>query len=174
YEPFDLKGDPLGMSLAEFKTKYAREVPGHSQPAPFCSDQAAGFQVPELMTEAWHHTAGIVHARIEYPTEHRPPSVAGAPAELLLYQFLDGRLFQIIALFSAADFPQVSGALRRKYGPPGEDSGERKRLVWTRMASTLEVVNGRISPAEPAQMRICYDDLLSEAMSRRPDSGGDI
>lgn len=174
YEPFDLKGDALGMTLTEFKHKYARDVPGSPQPAPFCSDKAAGFRVPELMTEAWHHAARIVHARIEYPSEGRSPSLAGIETSLLLYQFIDGRLFQILALFEASGFPQVISTFRRKYGPPSQEGGERKRLVWTRMASTLEVVNGRISPAEPAQMRMYYDDLLSEALSRQPRSGGDI
>ncbi|MEM6331298.1 MAG: hypothetical protein AAF790_13765 [Planctomycetota bacterium] len=174
YEPFDFKGDPLGMTLAEFKQKHAREVPGHPHPAPFCSDQTGAFRVAELMTEPWYKSAGIVHARLEYPSENRPPSIAGVETEILIYQFLDGRLYQISAWFPAGGFPQVSGALRRKYGPPSEQSQDSSRLVWTRMASTLELCNGRISPAEPASMRICYDDLLREATARKPDVGGDI
>ena len=174
YEPFDFKGDPLGMTLAEFKHKYARDIPGSSQPAPFCSDRGGGFRIPELHTEAWHNAAGIVHARIELPSEHSPPSFAGVASELLLYQFLDGRLFQITALFPSEGFPMVTDAIRRKYGPPSAERQEPRQLEWKRMASTIELTNGRISPPSPSQLRIYYDDLLDEALSREPRVSEDI
>ena len=177
YEPFDFKGDKLGMSLGEFKQKYARQVPGTNLIAPFCSDKATGFRVKELLSEAWHTAAGIIHARLEYPSEERPSTIAGAEADLVLYQFLDGRLFQVSAWFAAQHFPNVASALRRKYGPPETEGSNPTHLAWKRIASSLEVTGGRISPAEPATFRIYFDDLVAEATSREPrstDSGVDI
>jgi len=174
YEPFDFKGDPLGMTLADFKHKYAREIPGSSQPAPFCSDRGGGFRIPELHTEPWHNAAGIVHARVELPSEHTPPSFAGVEAELLLYQFLDGRLFQITALFPSEGFPSVTDAIRRKYGSPTTERQEPRQLEWKRMACTVELTNGRISPPSPSQLRMYFDDLLEEALAREPSISSDI
>lgn len=174
YEPFSFKGDPLGMPLSDFKLKYRRDVPGNPNPAPFCSDQGGGFPVPDLLTEAWHHQAGIVHARIEYPVENRSPTFAGIEAELLLYQFLDGRLFQVIALFGTEHFPNVADTLRNKYGEPAQQIQEPRQLIWKRLASSLELTKGRISPRSPSQLRIYFDDLVNEASRRRPSHGGDI
>lgn len=174
YDPFSFKGDPLGMTLSEFKSKYARTVPGSPNPAPFCSDQGGGFPVPDLLTEAWHHHAGIVHARIEYPVENRPPTFAGVEAELLLYQFLDGRLFQVVALFGSEKFPHVAATLRNKYGEAAQENQEPRQLIWKRLASSLELTKGRISPRTPSQLRVYFDDLVAEASSRRPSHGGDI
>jgi hypothetical protein len=40
--PYDLKGDPVGMTLEEFKRKYHRKVTGHDKPAPFTSEDNPG------------------------------------------------------------------------------------------------------------------------------------
>jgi hypothetical protein len=36
--PYDLKGDQLGMKLADFKSKYHHIPAGDFRPGPFCSD----------------------------------------------------------------------------------------------------------------------------------------
>ncbi|MEM6656300.1 MAG: hypothetical protein AAF596_10880, partial [Planctomycetota bacterium] len=107
YEPFSIKGDPLGMSLTEFKQKHRRVIPGQAQPAPFSSDRAGGFAIGELHTEPWHNAAGIVHARLDYPSEDQSPPIAGVATDLVLYQFIDGSLYQVFALFGPDEFPRM-------------------------------------------------------------------
>jgi hypothetical protein len=68
-EPFDLKGDRLGMSLEAFKAKYTRTVKGHDEKAPFCSDTRPGKEISTLLSEPWHTGAGIVNCSIAFPFE---------------------------------------------------------------------------------------------------------
>ena len=66
-EPYELKGDPLGMSLADFKQKYARFTQDGRQDLPICSDMPGYIGKAELHGEAWHRRAGIIHARVDHP-----------------------------------------------------------------------------------------------------------
>ena len=117
-EPYELKGDPLGMKLADFKQKYARFTQDARQDLPICSDQPGYIGKADLHGEAWHRRAGIIHARVDIPLEDNSPTVAGVKTDLLLYQFVDGQLFRITALFATDLFHVVSEAVVQKYGPP--------------------------------------------------------
>ncbi len=174
YEPFELKGDKIGMSLIEFKTKYRRDVPSTPHPAPYCSDANPGVRDENLLTERWHAAARIVHGRIEYPHENSPPTIAGETCELLLYQFLDGNLFQITAFLPPDAVHHLAESLRKKYGPPGSSGGDPQRLTWTRLAACVELTYGKIRPRTPARLRFFSDDLLREAMSRQPKRTDDL
>lgn len=174
YEPFELKGDKLGMSLSEFKSKYAREIPGHSQRAPFCSDIAPGQRIPELYAEPWHSGAGIVHARPDHPFEHNPPTLAGAKTDLLLYQFLDGKLYQITSLLPIDSHPLVAEGLRKKFGSPTRDIENGRRLVWSRIATTIELTRGSMRPPAPSCLRVFVDESVAEAEGRKKHTGADI
>lgn len=174
YEPFELKGDRLGMTLLEFKRKYRRDVPGQNEPAPYCSDSAPGIQDPNLLAERWHAAAGIVHARTEYPIENSPPTVAGEPTELLLYQFVDNHLFQITAFLPPDSVHHLANTLRKKYGPPAQSGGEPQRLLWTRLSACVELTYGAFRPRTPARLRFFSDDLLREAFGRKPKREDDL
>jgi len=49
-EPFELKGDRLGIHLDDFKAKYARQL-GAGMSAPFCSDSFPGQALQALHAE---------------------------------------------------------------------------------------------------------------------------
>jgi hypothetical protein len=120
---YELKGDRLGMSLEEFKQQYARSGEG-GQKLPLCSDTAWGANKASLQSEPWHRQAGIVHARIDLPAEDNSPTVAGVKTELLLYQFVDGKLFRIAAFLPTDQFHVVSEAAIKKYA--GDVQGARR------------------------------------------------
>ena len=72
---YELKGDRLCMSLDEFKHKYARSSEDGREKLPLCSDEAWGANKAALHVAPWHTQAGIIHARIDLPSENNPPTV---------------------------------------------------------------------------------------------------
>ena len=158
--PYDLKGDTLGMGLSEFKEKHARTIPGNNKDAPFCSDASPGKKIVTLLSEDWHHSAGIVNCRITYPFEDMKggkPSLAGAPADMLVYHFVDEKLFKISAWINHGDYRKVRDALLGKYDKPISrktskyinNFGARytgETLIWSNGSSTIELIerHGRV------------------------------
>lgn len=173
-ENFDFKGDPLGMSLADFKLRHERTVAGRRRRMPWCSDEQPGVNNPELMCESWHTAAGIIHARIELPFENNSPTVGGIRSELVIYQFIDERLFQITAFLPPEGLNQLTQALRVRYGEPQSTNAEERQMHWWKLCSSVEVTTGRMSPREPCVVRYYHDELLAEAAARRPRSTTDL
>ena len=119
-EPFDLKGDQLGMPLADYIARHARIVQGHNEQAPWCSTSRPHQSIAPLMSEPWFDAADIVTCRTNFPfEEYHPvgpesrPTVAGAIASLLIYHFVDGKLYEITIEISHDDYAAVRG-LRRE------------------------------------------------------------
>lgn len=171
---FDLKGDKLGMTLAEFKQKHHRRVPSSDRIAPFCSDEFPGQAISDLCAEPWHTAAGIVHARIDLPDENAAPTIAGVKSELVLYQFIDARLFQISSFFRTDAYHVLRAALGKKLGPPVEESETSRQLRWWTMNSTIELAAGSIRPPAPTALSFRHDDLVREAAKRKPDPLADL
>jgi hypothetical protein len=173
-ELFELKGDWLGMSLDEFKRKYYRVLPGMGRAMPWCSDEAPGKRIDELNAEPWHAAAGIVTARVDLPAENASPTIAQEATQLVLYQFLDGRLFQIEAYFQTQAFHFIMQALIRKYGKPVSESESPRCLSWWNLSATIELRFGGIRPVRPARLRFFHDDLFEQAVARVPSHTHDI
>ncbi|MGI9455254.1 MAG: hypothetical protein ACR2NU_01765, partial [Aeoliella sp.] len=163
---FALKDDRLGMDLAEFKKRHRREIAGLGKTMPWCSDETPDKDVPALMAEAWHTGAHIVSCRLDMPAEHNSPSIAGVETESVVYRFLDGKLFQIEALFFTKEFGVVNDSLRKKYGSPTSEHINPRRVTWSSPTSTVELTFGSVRPSRPAHLEFRYDKLFSEAVSR--------
>jgi hypothetical protein len=172
--PYELKGDPLGMSLADFKQKYARFTPDGRQDLPICSDQGWGMGKSELHSENWHRRAGIVHARVDHPHDDNSPTLAGVKTDLLLYQFVDGQLFRISAYFATDLFHLVSDAVMQKFGPPSHDSKQPRELGWENEVSRILLSRGTVHPRTPSQLQLTHTQLASLAESRTPKGAADI
>lgn len=173
-ELFELKGDWLGMSLDDFKRKYYRELPALGRSMPWCSDESPGQSIPALKAEAWHSTAGIVCARVDLPAENASPTIAQEPTEAVIYQFLDGRLFQIEAYFATQTFHRILEALHRKYGKPTSESHSPRVVNWWNLSATIELTFGSIRPARSSRLRLFHDDLFNQAVARVPSHMNDI
>ncbi|MEX2317641.1 MAG: hypothetical protein WD669_10855 [Pirellulales bacterium] len=175
-EPFlyELKGDRLGMSLDEFKRKYARGEEGSRERLPVCSDEAWGASKAALHVAPWHRQAGIVHARIDQPAEDNSPTVAGVKTELLLYHFVDGQLFRISAFFPTDLFHLVSEAAVTKYGPVTNETQKPRQLVWENVLASVMLTRGTVHPPEPSTLILVYKPLAQIAESRAPRGAGDI
>jgi hypothetical protein len=127
-EPYELKGDRLGMSLQDFKTKYRHKLQGDPREAPFTSDQreAAARESKPLSTlgeEPWHPKANVVNARITFPFEdymanNHTPTLAGVKTDLHFYRFVDDRLYRIEYVFPQSGFSEVQEAMVATYGKP--------------------------------------------------------
>jgi hypothetical protein len=127
-EPYDLKGDRLGMSLQDFTTKYRHKVRGDPREAPFSSDQRdvvarQSDPLPTLGEEPWHPKANIVNARITFPFEDYQassytPTLAGVKTDFHLYRFVDERLYRIEYLFPHSGFSEIREAMVVTYGKP--------------------------------------------------------
>jgi len=182
-EPYDLKGDVLGMDLISFKEKHRRSVSGGSSVAPFCSDSRPKMKINTLLSEEWHDEAGIVSCRTTYPFEqHRrsfkKPTVAGVSTELLLYHFTDGKLFKITVWLKHDGFMKVKSALLTKYGKQSSsDVTELKNrfgatfssenIKWNNNVSSIELVerHGRI---DSTALLFRHNELNSIARSKQP------
>lgn len=171
---FELKGDRLGMKLEDFKAKYARRSTVSGRELPWCSDETPLVGIAALQSHGWHHSAGIVHARVDDPQENSSPTIAGVQTESLLYQFIDGKLFQITARFPTEGFHLVHEALSEKYGAPVSESQSPRQLVWWTLSATIELTFGRIRPKEPSVLSFHHDALLRLAQSRQPGSARDV
>jgi hypothetical protein len=170
---YELKGDRLGMTLDEFKEKYARSGEGGVK-LPLCSDTAWGVNKVSLRAEPWHTQAGIVNARIDLPAEENSPTVAGVKTELLLYHFVDGKLFRIEALLPTDQFHIVSEAAIKKYGPTSRESQKPRQLIWENPIAAVTLTRGTVHPREPSLLDLVHKPLLELAVSRAPTAAGDI
>jgi hypothetical protein len=173
-ELYELKGDRLGMSLDEFKRKYARGEEGSRERLPLCSDEAWGANRAALHVEPWHRQAGIIHARIDMPAEDNSPTVAGVKTELLLYQFVDGVLFRILATFPTDLYHVVSEAALGKYGPVTNETQKPRVQIWENAASSVVLTRGSVHPPEPSTLVLLHKRLAEQAQSRAPKGTGDI
>lgn len=171
--PFELKGDHVGSTLAAFKKKYDRTL-GAGLQAPFCSDSFPGQANEQLNTEPWHYAAGIVHARIDLPSEGASPTVGGVETEKLIYQFVDSRLFRISALFDTDSFHHIRQALYEKYGPANEEQQDPMQFTWRNEVSTVELQRGSIRPKKPSMLHIVHTELFRLFQSRVPTRASDL
>jgi predicted Zn finger-like uncharacterized protein len=173
-QPYELKGDRLGMSLEEFKKRYARSVEGSPQRLPLCSDEAWGANRATLHVQPWHRSAGIVHARVDLPAENDSPTIAGVKTELVLYHFVDGRLYRISAFLPTDLFHQVNESLVAKYGPPAHETKEPRQLVWENRVSSIVLSRGTVHPPEASTLHFIHKELAQAADSRVPKAAEDI
>ncbi len=170
---YQLKGDRLGMSLDDFKQKYHRQVEGGYK-LPLCSDTAFGANKASLHSEPWHREAGIIHARVDLPAEENSPTVAGVKTELLLYQFVDGKLFRIAASFPTDQFHLVSEAAINKYGPVTRETQKPRQLVWENPLAWIALTRGSVHPRESSILELVHRELQQLASSRTPTGIADI
>lgn len=175
-EPYDLKGDCLGMRLDDFKRKYYRVIKGHDKTAPYTSEYPPGHKM--LLAEPWHAEAGIIHCTIEFPFERAQgmsgQTVAGVETDLLLYRFVDGALFQILTYFDTGQFELVRHALLDKYGKPVKEERKPISLFWWNGCSSISLSRGRINPKEWSTLNFTHDELFKIVLERSPQSSADL
>ena len=164
---YELKGDRLGMSLEEFKGKYNRSGEG-GQRLPICSDTAWGANKASLRKRTLAQAAKIIHARIDLPTENNSPTVAGVKTELLLYHFIDGKLFRITAILPTDQFHLVSEAAIKKYGPVTRENQRPRQLIWENPMASVILTRGSVHPREASVLELVHKQLDELAASRAP------
>jgi hypothetical protein len=170
---YELKGDKLGMTLEEFKQKYERSGEGGIR-LPLCSDTAWGANKASLRTEPWHQRAGIVHARTDLPSEDNSPTVAGVKSELMLYEFVDGKLFRIAGWLPTDKFHLFSEAAISKYGPVSRETQKPRQLVWENPMAWVALTRGTVHPPEASVIELVHRQLHQLAASRIPSGATDI
>ncbi|MEX2308516.1 MAG: hypothetical protein WD738_13025 [Pirellulales bacterium] len=170
---YELKGDRLGMNLADFKQKYARSGEGGHK-LPLCSDTAWGANKASLQPEPWHKQASIINARIDLPVEDNSPTVAGVKTELLLYQFIDGKLFRIAGFLPTDQFHLVSEAAVKKYGSTTRESQKPRQLIWENPIASVILTRGTLHPREASTLELVHNHLAELAASRTPTGASDI
>ena len=167
-----------GRLQAEVCPLHARRPAGSCR---FARDQPGDIRKAELHSEAWHRRAGIIHARVDHPHEDNSPTVAGVKTDLLLYQFVDGKLFRISAFFATDLFHVVSEAVIQKYGPPTRETKQPRELGWENNVSRIVLTRGTVHPRTPSTLHLVHKQLLKLASRghRRartifsPPSGGE-
>jgi len=171
---YELKGDQLGMTLDEFKSKYARQVGNLPHPMPWCSDSAPGRVLADLYTETWHAQAGIVHGRIDLPSESDSPTIGGVETERILYQFVDGQLFRITAFFDTEQFHVIRECIIKKYGQIQQETNRPTELTWGNRRSTIKLIRGNVRPKRASMLHFIYDELMQVANQKKPNQEDDL
>jgi len=171
---FELKGDSLGMTLNEFKKKHARKTSGVGLPLPWCSSDTPGQAIEPLLIEAWHSQCGIIHARVDLPAEKKSPTVAGVKTDLLLYQFLDERLFRITTFFDTESFHMVREAIAKKHGPPSNETADPLQFTWQSGVSSIHLVRGHVRPKKASLLHFVHNPLFEQMEQRTPDHSDDL
>jgi phage FluMu protein Com len=171
---YELKGEQLGMSLADFKIKHARHVEGESISLPWCSDSTPGRVIEDLYTEIWHAKAGIVHGRIDLPCEANSPTIAGVDTERILYQFVEDQLFRITAFFDTEQFHVIRECIIKKYGPPREESSQPTEMIWRNRRSTIKLLRGTVRPKRASLLHFIHDELMQTAEQKKPKQEDDL
>jgi hypothetical protein len=169
---YELKGDRLGMTLEDFKAKYARKVSGMT--LPYCSDSSPGQPNSTLWSEPWHVAAGLVNARVELPSENNSPTIAGLKTDLFIYHFVDGRLFRMTVLFDTEAFHLIHNALVQKQGPPQRENKERMEIVWDNGVSTIKLTRGTMRPKKASTLLYIHNQLQKSAEGRAPKREADL
>lgn len=151
-EPYDLKGDRLGMSLEDYKKKYHRISPeSTNKELPFCSSVKPGESFDVLLAEPWHHVAGIVNCSTTFVFENtsgKGPTIAEVPVILQVHHFIDSKLYKITVRIPRVGFSKVTEGLNAKYGKPNTVEADTRQnvfgakftgaiLEWTNGVSTL-------------------------------------
>jgi hypothetical protein len=162
------------MTMEDFKSKYARFTPDGRQDLPICSDMPGYIGKADLHGEAWHRRASIIHARVDNPLEDNSPTVAGVKTDLLLYQFVDGKLFRISALFATDLFHLVSEAVVNKFGRPAHETKQPREMIWENNVSQIRLARGTVHPRTPSSLHLVHKELLAAADSRMPKASHDI
>jgi hypothetical protein len=171
-EPYELKGDRLGMTLDEFKKKHARKVGGMM--LPYCSDSTPGQVNAMLWSEPWHAAAGLITARSDLPSENNPPTIAGVKTEQYLYHFVDGKLFRITVLFDTEAFHLIHEAMLKKHGPPQRKFEDRMEIIWENGLSTIKLVRGMMRPKKASTLVYIHNQLQKIAEGRTPQRATDL
>ena len=173
-QPYEIKGDPLGMALADFKQKYARFTHDGRQDLPVCSDMPGYIGKAELHCEGWHRKANIVHGRVDNPAEENSPTIAGIKTDLFLYQFVDGKLFRISAWFATDLFHMVHEAVKMKYGKPTRETKQPLELIWENNIAEIVLTRGTVHPRTYSTLHMVHKELMKLVQSRAPKATDDI
>jgi hypothetical protein len=169
---FELKGDRLGMTLDDFKAKYARKM--GSITLPYTTESCPGQSNAALWSEPWHMAAGLINARVDLPSEGNPPTIAGVKTEQMLYHFVDGRLFRITVLFDTEAFHLIREAIVAKHGAPTTEIKEPMELAWVNAASTIRLVRGMMRPKKASMLLVVHHELQKSAEGRMPKRVDDL
>jgi hypothetical protein len=106
--------------------------------------------------------------------EDNSPTVAGVKTELLLYQFVDGKLFRMAAFLPTDHFHIVSEAAIKKYGPVTRENQRPRQLYWENPFASIVLTRGNVHPREPSILELTYKQLAEVAGSRAPSAAADI
>jgi hypothetical protein len=100
--------------------------------------------------------------------------LAGVKTDLLLYQFVDGKLFRISAFFPTDLFHVVSDAVIQKFGPPAYDTKQPRELGWENLVSRIVLTRGTVHPRTPSMLHLIHKELVELADSRVPKGAADM
>ena len=170
-EPYDLNRDIWGMDLKYFKKKYHRRVQGHDEDLPYCSDYKPNQEMEVLSTKAWHHKAGIINCRTNFPCEERGNdgklTVFGVAVDRLIYHFIDKKLFMVTLRFKQESFDSIKNNLSSKYGKPST----AEILFWDNEVSTIKII--KISRKDYYRLVYLHKELARLYDMRKSNSKAD-
>lgn len=169
-EPYEFKGDKLGISLEEFKTKYQRVIGSSEYPIITKEDQP------------WHRIANVVTVQVCYSSireeeKKHAPTLAGIRSSSHRYMFVDSKLYHIVLVFPHSGFSEVEEAVTRTYGKSNSTTIDNyqngfgakfsgSRYNWDNTESTINLVE-RLESLENSFIEFRHSELYKLVESRK-------
>jgi hypothetical protein len=196
-EPYDIKGDRLGMSMKDFTAKHPAPTCKHGYPEPLLflpGDDAAvgvvacypgpGSDIPGML-------AGTKDAYIRAQVEQfKHPgtlplnvTIANLPLVGLAFHFYKDRLFRIMVTFKSDDYSTMKTAFTEKFGPPVVTPGEVQNRLgakfdaeesrWSNGVSAI-IIKHRVADTETASVLVVLSAIQKEVEEAKPSPKKDL
>lgn len=196
-QPYDIKGDKLGMSLEEFKKHHYSFHAGSPKlhvpdsTGPFCTDRADS----EMFLSADEAAAGVVScypawsvyrpglANLNRATHAEAETLANVELQGIAFHFYKGQLFKIIVIFPAEGYDIMKVAFAEKFGAPviiphelqnaygAKFDGEESN--WTNGVSSIQMKR-RASDLSTGGMVMLLPDIQKQVEAAMPKKPKDL
>jgi hypothetical protein len=172
---YELKGDKLGASMAEYLSRHPADCVAQTAAAPIVHRSVFSGNV--LTNTSQQHPSDIKFACTNYSLSRNEVTLATAPMKWEEVDFSHQRLYRVAYEFNEEHFGLVQAAFVLKFGPPtsADDANvqngfgahyTRTTLVWKNGVSTIVLSQMSGGDLTLSQVEITLDDVYSVVTQR--------
>ena len=179
-QPYDIKGERLGMSFEEFKKNHYNFRAGNPQKhikdafSPHCvtgkSDVFLMLSVEEAAIGITACYPGIDPLDELILHKHPGPTLANQKLQAYTFYFYKGKLFKIIAVFKADEYDAMKAAFIEKFGKTFLERSNS--IIWSNGISTVGLTH--YASGDNSIMLMTLKSVMDEINSILPKPKNDL